>query len=448
MKSDAVSLKILSWQTRAVYLLEQVLAHALVPLAFLIMVLRSRKEPAHFKNLSDRFGFGVVKHRKPIWIYAASLGETRAASPLIRRLRSAGYMVLLTHQSPAGHAEGARLFGDDDGVTQSFIPLDLFWAVRMFLRRFQPVALIVMEIEIWPAMLMETARKGIPIAMANGNLLERSMGNGAGPRSHMLKLYHLFSHIFTRTDVYQDRYIRIGVSPSRISVVGEMKFDQLVDPRHLVMAKRLRANLVGGQRVFMIASSVEAEEQLLLPMVERLLSKDAALRVLWAPRSPQRFQAVVEALSSKGISVTQRSSLGPDMDGPMPDVQVIVGDSIGEMDAYYPVADLVFVGASFVDHGGHNIIEPLGLGRPVVMGPSTFGIDFAAELAAQTGAFESLPDVADLENRVSQLLADASALKRMSAAAVAFSADKNGAAGRTFAGLLPLLGPPAQSAHR
>ena len=165
MKSDAVSLKILSWQTRAVYLLEQVLAHALVPLAFLIMVLRSRKEPAHFKNLSDRFGFGALEHRKSVWIYAAFLGETRAASPLIRRLRSAGYMVLLTHQSPAGHAEGARLFGGDDGVTQSFIPLDLFWAVRIFLRRFQPVALIVMEIEIWPAMLMETTRKGIPMAL-------------------------------------------------------------------------------------------------------------------------------------------------------------------------------------------------------------------------------------------------------------------------------------------
>jgi len=408
VKTKAITLGALPFATRLIYLLEQLIAHLLVPLVPLLMLLRSRKEPGHFRRLLDRLGLGPVHQKRAVWIYAASLGETRAASPLIRRLRAEGLNVLLTHQSPAGLAEGARLFANDNGVTQAFIPLDLFWAVRLFLRRFQPMALIVMEIEIWPAMLIETTRKGIPIAMANGNLLEESIDKGRGLRGHILMLYRLFSHICTRTQSYHDRYTRIGVDPSRVSVVGEMKYDQLIDPAHLKMAKTLRANLDEGERVFMIASSVESEEPALLQMVNRLIKQDAGLRVIWAPRSPQRFQIVASELRSKEIAVTLRSSLGRDMDAPMPQTQVVVGDSTGEMNAFYPAADLVFVGASLVDHGG---------------------------------AFESLPDAFALEERIVELLADPAALDRMSAAAVAFTDDKTGAAERTFVNLRSLLKP-------
>ena len=230
-----------------------------------------------------------------------------------------------------------------------------------------------------------------------------------------------------------------------MSVVGEMKYDQLIDPAHLRMAKTLRANFVLGERFLMIASSVEAEENLLLPMVERLIAQDSGLRVLWAPRSPQRFQTVANELRSKGIAVSLRSSLGREMDAPFPQTQVLVGDSTGEMNAFYPVADLVFVGASLVDHGGHNIIEPLVLGRPVVMGPSAYGIDFAAEPAGQAGAFESLQDAVALEERIVELLADPVALAKMSAASVAFTMDKTGAAERTFLVLHSLLSPITES---
>ena len=441
VKKTIVALNVLSTTTKVVYVLEQVFAHLLVPFLMLLMLLRSRKEPAHLQNLSHRIGFGAAEQNGAVWIYAASLGETRAASPLIRRLRVEGFNVLLTHQSPAGLTEGARLFGKDSGIQQCYIPLDLFWAVRIFLRRFQPAALVVMEIEVWPAMLIETARKGIPIVMANGNLLEQSIGNGQGVRRHIFTLYHLFSHIFTRTNDYRDRYLRIGVDPTRLSVVGDMKFDQLIDPTHLQMAEKVRSNLHGAERVLMIASSVEPEEALLVPMVVRLLSKDLGLRVIWAPRSPQRFQSVSDSLSSLGVRVTLRSTLGLEMSAPMPRTQVLVGDSTGEMDAYYSVADLVFVGASLVDHGGHNIIEPMMQGRPVVMGPSTYGIDFAAVPAGRAGAFESLPNAVSLEARIVELLSDPSTLDRMGAAATRFTIDKTGAADKTFLGLLPLLGP-------
>jgi len=432
-------LKDLQFSTKTFYVIEQIIAHMLIPIIILLLIFRSRKEPAHLKNLKHRIGFGPVGQKGAIWVYAASLGETRAASPLIYRLRSEGFKVLLTHQSPAGLAEGARIFGLDNGVTQCYVPLDLFWAIRIFLQRSKPLALVVMEIEIWPAMLIETARKGVLVTMANGNLLDRSTDKKDYLRRRLNNLYQIFSHIFTRTDEYRSRYLSIGVKPEKLSVVGELKFDQLIDPAQLHLSKKLHSKLIGAQRILMIASSVRAEERTLLPMVVRLISADPGLRVVWVPRSPQRFRAVEDALMAKGITVQKRSSMGSLIDGTPTNAQVLLGDSIGEMNVYYPLADLVFVGASLVDHGGHNVVEPMAFGKPIVMGPSTYGVAFAASPAAIDGALESLPDAKALETRITALMLNSDALAQMSAAAKRFINNKAGAADKTCAGIEALL---------
>ena len=439
VQTSKISLSTLSLWTRFFYVISQALAHAIVPFLFILLLLRSRKEPAHLQNLSHRFGFGPKNQTGQVWIYAASLGETRAASPLVRRLLAEGYTVLLTHQSPAGYGEGSRLFGNTKGVTQSYVPLDLFWTLRIFLRRFRPIALIVMEIELWPAMLIETVRKDTPVMMANGNLLDESLGRGVGPRYHIHQLYQLFGAIFTRSEAYKERYLHLGIAPARIFVVGDMKFDQTIDPAQVAMGQSLRTIWDGSERVLMIASSVEAEEPLLLPMVARLIAADAGLRVVWAPRSPQRFQAVAKALASLGLTGANRSQLDLDGNAASLEAQVLVGDSIGEMNIYYAISDLVFVGASLVAHGGHNIIEPMALGRPVVMGPSTYGIDFIAKPAGAAGAFKSLMDVAKLEAEIMSLLSDPEALSRMVTATRDFYADKSGAADRSFDGMKEVL---------
>jgi 3-deoxy-D-manno-octulosonic-acid transferase len=432
-------LKDLQFSTKTFYVIEQIIAHMLIPLIILLLIFRSRKEPAHLKNLKHRIGFGPVGQKGAIWVYAASLGETRAVSPLIYRLRSEGFKVLLTHQSPAGLAEGARIFGLDNGVTQCYVPLDFFWAVRIFLQRSKPLALVVMEIEIWPAMLIETARKGVLVTMANGNLLDRSTDKKDYLRRRLNNLYQIFNHIFTRTDEYRSRYLSIGVKPENVSVVGELKFDQLIDPAQLHLSKKLHSKLIGAQRILMIASSVRAEERLLLPMVVRLISADPGLRVVWVPRSPQRFRAVEDALTAKGVTVQKRSSMGSLIDGTPTNAQVLLGDSIGEMNVYYPLADLVFVGASLVDHGGHNVVEPMALGKPIVMGPSIYGVAFAASPAAIDGALEILPDAKALETRITALMLNSGSLAQMSAAATNFINNKAGAADKTCVGIKALL---------
>lgn len=425
--------------TRLTYWVAQGLAHLLLPVIAVLLLGRARREPGYLHHLSHRLGLGPRPAPGAIWVFAASLGETRTIIPLVQRLRAAGHAVVLTHQTPAGLAEGRRGLGTDAGVTHCYVPLDLFWTVRLFLSRVRPAALIVVEIEIWPAMLIETARRGVPLILANGNLLERSVARRKGLRRHLMALYSLFRVIFTRDARYRDRYVQIGVDPARIQVVGDLKYDQWIDPAQPPMGRALRSRWPGAARVLMIASSIEAEEPLLVPMVERLLAGDPGLRVLWVPRSPQRFGAMVQTLTARGLSVARRSDLGAGMAGPMPAVQVLVGDSLGEMNAYYPMADLVFVGASLVNMGGHNLIEPTALGLPVVMGPSIYGIRHSADHAARAGAFESLPDAAALEARIRELLADADALARMSGAAGGLANYGAGSSDRTLEGIKALL---------
>lgn len=429
--------------TRLAYWVAQTLAHLLLPVIAGLLLWRGRREPGYLHHLSHRLGLGPRPAPGAIWVFAASLGETRTITPLVQRLRAAGHAVVLSHQTPAGLAEGWRSLGDDDGITHCYVPLDLFWAVRLFLSRMRPAALIVVEIEIWPAMLIETARRGIPLIMANGNLLERSVQRRRGLRRHILALYRLFSAIFTRDARYRDRYVQIGVDPGRIQVVGDLKYDQWIDPAQPPMGRAVRARWPGAKHVLMIASSIEAEEPLLVPMVVRLLARDPGLRVVWVPRSPQRFGAVAQALTAKGLSVARRSDLGEGMAGAMPAVQVLVGDSLGEMNAYYPIADLVFVGASLVDMGGHNLIEPMALGLPVVMGPSIFGIRLSADHAARAGAFTSLPDASALEARIGELLTNPDALARMTEAACSLANHGAGASDRTQEGIKVLLATPA-----
>ena len=434
---------------RMLYVAVQCLAHLLLPLAVILLAWRGLREPAHLRGNHERLGLGAVGATGAIWIYAASLGETRAAAPLIRRIRAAGYPVLLTHLSPAGLAEGWRLFPDDAGITHRYMPLDLFWAVRLFLWRAKPALGVVLEIEIWPAMLTEARRAGVPMVMANGNLLEKSMGGMRGLRRHLMGLYQEFTHIFTRTEDYRQRYLTAGVAPDRISTVGDLKYDLWVDPRHLAMAAQLRQRW-DVARVLMIASSVRDEEAPLLPMVAHLLALDAGLGIVWVPRSPQRFEAVAQAqaLAATGTLVLRRSTLGPAMMGAIPaGCRVILGDSIGEMNAYYPLADLVFVGASLCAHGGHNIIEPMAHGKGVVMGPSIYGIAFAADPARDLGAFESLPDASALQTRIAALLADPVRLAQMGAAAFACQAQFTGSADRTWAIIADILHDAEKQPH-
>ena len=371
--------------TRVAYFIYQIAYHFALPLIGLLALWRARKEPGHLYNVSHRWGLGPVGATGGIWVYAASLGEMNAARPLVQEFLNDGHHVLLTHLSPAGFDRGVQQFGNNPRVTHLYMPFDCFWTVQLFLRRAKPALGIVLEIEIWPAMLIEADRLSIPMFMANGNLLPNRMKRLQTWRRHGLYLYRLFDHIFTRSQDYVERYIAAGVRPENVSIAGELRFDTQPDSALLAFGRDLRQTW-NTTFTFMIASSVKGEEVILLKIVADFLKAAPQARVIWVPRSPQRFDAIADLLHSCEIPYSRRSQL---IDSLNSKSKVLIWDTLGEMDLYLGLADVVFVGASFTDMGGHNIIEPLSAGCPVIMGPSTYGIDFIARPAQQAGVFET-----------------------------------------------------------
>lgn len=431
------------------YALYQVLFHLAVPFLFLALLLRSRKEPDHLHGLGGRFGFGPKTDSAPVWIFAASLGETRAASPLIRAILAEGHPVHLSHLSPAGLSEGRRLFAAEIAagtVTSSYNPLDMFWAVRLFLARVKPCAGLVVEAEVWPALLFEAARTGLPMFQINGNYLETSLTRDRARFGGLrLSLFDGYTKVLTKSPEQQDRYIRAGVPKEDSHLVGELKFDQTIPQYQIDKARTFREQAFGKRPVFAIASSVAGEEEALLAIVQTLMSNDATgddrPAVVWVPRSPQRFTAVADALRGFYPDVATRSALLADdltATGPV-DIDILVGDSMGEMNFYLALSDLTFVGATLVDHGGHSIIEPLALSKPVVTGPSTYGIAFAAAEASKAGALTVCSDAEELQDHVLDMMGNSKALAPATQAAQGFCDQHIGAAERSLKVLAPYL---------
>ncbi len=429
------------------YLIYQIALHLLLPLGVFMVFNRSRKEPLYRANLRQRFGFGPQMPKGTIWVFAASLGETRAVSPLIGEFLKHGHKILLTHSSPAGLSEGKRLFSKEISagqIVQSYVPVDAFWAVRLFLSRARAAMILVVEGELWPAMLFEAHRAKTPIFQVNGNYtdqaLTRDKAHFGGVR---LAVFQGFTRIITKSDNHVARYRAAGYPADRIDQIGELKFDQAIDPAHILAADDFRASQIPPQKTLFIASSVEGEEEDLTKVVQAVLKQVPDALIIWAPRSPQRFDAVADKMQQAGFQTARRSKiLNQSLVGELPNgTQVLIGDSIGEMNFYYQLADLVFVGASLIDHGGHNIIEPLALGKPVVMGPSIYGIEFPAYDAIKAGAFESLPNSTALAKRIVEFFNDPDALAKITTQASTYNHRHIGAAKRSYGILEKYLAP-------
>ena len=381
--------------TVIIYWLYQLTFPIFIISALSLAAWRSLKEPSHLTRLADRFGFGPVGPKGAIWVYAASLGEMNAARPLVQVFLDNGHDILLTHLSPAGLKAGQKFFGEHPKVTHRYIPLDFFLMVKLFLRRAKPACGIVLEIEIWPAMLIQANRLGVPMYLVNGNLLAKSMTRLNTWKRSSLHMYRLFDHIFTRADDYVDRYKATGVLHKDLTVTGELRLDIPRNPISIAKGQAWREAWAGKEFTFMIASSVKVEENVLIQCCIELSKQVPTIKIIWVPRSPQRFAAISQKAQKAGLLSMRRSDCNNSIPNP---IQVFVGDSMGEMDIYLGMADVVFVGASFSNGGGHNIVEPLSTGCPVVMGPSTYGVDFIAKDATSAGIFHSFSTPEEMTN--------------------------------------------------
>lgn len=446
------------WQTRVLLRLYGLAWHLMLPVFLLFLWRRGRKEPLYRRHWGERFGRVDTALQRPVWVHSASMGELRGAAPLIRALLAAGYPVLVSTLTPAGRTAAHTLFADDMAAGRlqvCFVPLELGWAVRRFVAHTRPRAALMTEIDTWPVLLAGIRRCGVPLGMANAQYprksIERDQRVAWGFRADIFRAYEL---VMCKSETHAQRFRDVGCE--RVEVVGETRFDLPPNPAHLAAGQALLApwhlatGVAGGRPVLCFASAIVGEDEPFIDAIRQVRQgvADAGLPpllVVYVPRSPQRFDAVAELLSAAGLRVSRRSrdldtGLQPRADGPdMTSVDVLLGDSLGEMYFYLALSQVVVVGASFVPMGAHNVIEPLALRKPVMVGPSIWGIEYPGVEALEAGVLQQHMDIPGLSRALVDLLTSPERQARATAGAEAFYAEHGGSTRRHMAVLGPWL---------
>ena len=404
-------------------LLYSLLWRLALPGVFAYLVWRARRQPEYLRHWPERLGFVPSTKAAPIWIHAVSVGETRAATPLVEALLAQGQRLLMTHTTPTGRATGEALYGDR--VTRCYLPYDTPGAVSRFLAKTQPCLGIFMETEIWPNLYANAARRNIPLLLINARMSASSARGYARLGRLTRETLASLAAVGAQTAADAQRLQDLG-APS-VSVTGNLKFEVAPPADIDARVAALRALLPGDRPVWLCASTREGEEDLLLD-AWAAIPKPAPLLVI-VPRHPQRFDAVESMIRARKLQMQRRSTRQP----VAPETQVWLGDSMGELAAWYRVADFAFVGGSLLPLGGQNLIEAAAAGCPVLMGPHTFNFRQAAADAVTAGAARRVADVPELTAAVCRLSADSGMRQRMAQAGLDFAAAHRGATLRTLA---------------
>ncbi|EMD99557.1 3-deoxy-D-manno-octulosonic acid transferase [Pseudomonas stutzeri] len=413
------------------------LFHLGLPLVLLRLLWRAWRAPAYSRRIGERFAFGLPPLRPGgIWVHAVSVGESIAAAPMIRQLmtRYPQLPITVTCMTPTGSERIQALFGDS--VQHCYLPYDLPWAAARFLDRVQPKLAVVMETELWPNHIHQCARRGIPVALANARLSERSARGYARFARLTAPMLAELSLIAVQTEAEADRFRQLGARRECVEVTGSIKFDLTIDPVLLERAAALRAQWEARQRPLWIAASTHAgEDEIVLAAHRQLLARHPQALLILVPRHPERFAAVAELCRKEGFASVRRSqgeAVGAGID-------VLVGDTMGELLFLYALADVAFVGGSLVPNGGHNLLEPAALGKPVLSGPHLFNfLEIAAQLR-DAGALWEVSNAAELASAVDALWSDPAMIKLMRNAGLDVLKANQGALERLLAGLERLL---------
>lgn len=397
----------------------------LLPQALLHLLWRSRRQPAYREHVPERFGSYAMSVERPlIWVHAVSVGETRAAEPLIAALQlsNPGHRILLTHMTPTGRETGVALFGER--VTRCYLPYDFPFAVARFLDHFKPARGILLETEIWPNLIKSCNDRGIPVYLANARLSDKSFRRyqrfGALAASALRGL----AAIAAQSADDAARFRALGATT--VVATGNLKFDIAPDAAMIERGSAWRGQFGKARPVLLLASTREGEEALLL---EALHGLDlAGLLVVLVPRHPQRFDEVAALLERQAIPYQRRSSGQPVAAA----TRVLLGDSMGEMAAYYAACDVAIIGGSLLPFGAHNLIEACALGKPVVVGPHDYNFAEAVRLAVDAGAAVQVNSAGAALSAARELLTDAPRYERMAEAGRAFVRTHVGATRRVI----------------
>ncbi|MCY1282697.1 3-deoxy-D-manno-octulosonic acid transferase [compost metagenome] len=419
--------------------LYSLLFHLGLPLVGVRLFLRSRQAPAYARRIGERFACGLPP-LKPggIWVHAVSVGESIAAAPMIRALleRHPELPITVTCMTPTGSERIRALFAGEPRIQHCYLPYDLPWTAARFLDRVRPTLAVIMETELWPNHIHQCARRGIPVALANARLSARSARGYARFAALTRPMLAEMSWLAVQTEAEAERFRQLGARPQRVTVTGSIKFDLHLDPSLGERAAALRDAWGASARPLWIAASTHAgEDEIILDAHRRLLERHPEALLILVPRHPERF-AAVHALCQAHHFATRRRSTGEAVQAA---TQVLLGDTMGELLFLYALADLAFVGGSLVATGGHNLLEPAALGKPVLSGPHLFNfLEIAAQLR-EAGALQEVADAEALAAALLRLWGEPAAAQTMSAAGLAVLHANQGALDRLLDGLDRLL---------
>lgn len=359
----------------------------LMPLVLFYLKWRARREPMYTSNIRERFGFGVKQTGEWVWVHAVSLGEFRSAIPLIDELLARSQRVLITHFTPASRQVSMDHYGDqiaEGMVVVCWIPFDYSMAFKRFFRRFSITYGLVMEVEFWPGMIMSARAANIPLFLCNGQYPNKSYERDKHRVLSSRDIVPGFAGVLVKSNRMAEPFRELGLD--KIAITGEMRFEQPINQSHIDAAVRVRSQL-SGRPVLTFASAVKDEDALFIAAIQSLKSRMPEALIIYVPRKPEHFDRAADLIQASGLSVARRSAIFDSAFEPNQALlcEVLLGDSLGEMHFYLALADQIVVGGGFVPQGSHNIIEPLSQGKPTLVGPNTWTIDFPAIEAIEAG---------------------------------------------------------------
>ena len=417
--------------------LYSLILHLALPFIFVRLLWRAWRAPAYGRRIGERFAFGLPPlPQGGIWIHAVSLGESIAAAPLIRELlqRHPELPITVTCMTPTGSERIQALFGAS--IQHCYLPYDLPWACARFQSRLQPCLAVVMETELWPNHIHACHRRGVPVVLANARLSERSARGYARFAKLTAPMLAELSLIAVQTEAEAERFRLLGARGECVEVTGSIKFDLSVDPQLPVRAAELRGEWGAAQRPLWIAASTHAgEDEVILTAHRQLLAEHGDALLILVPRHPERFADVHELCRREGFATVRRSTGAP----VAADTQVLLGDTLGELLFLYALADLAFVGGSLVANGGHNLLEPAALGKPLLSGPHLFNFLEIANQLREAGDLLEVADAEQLHAALRHLFAEPQVAASMADAGLGVLRANQGALARLLAGLERLL---------
>lgn len=420
-------------------LIYTLLFYSLLPLIILRLLWRSRRAPRYRKRWGERFGF--VKEsftgQKIIWLHSVSVGETLAAVPLVKAIqtRYPQHRLLVTTMTPTGSERVKAAFGDS--VSHNYAPYDLPDALARFLGRVRPELLIIMETELWPNTIAACHKRGVPVVLANARLSEKS---ARGYRQLHWITSLMLQQLQCVAAQHRDdarRFQELGLNSDRITITGNIKFDLALGEELKLQSQQLAEQWRGDrQRPILLAASTHQGEDEMILNAFGVLKKDLPeLLLVLVPRHPERFNEVAGLCISQGFTVARRS----DIHAEVSQMDILLGDTMGELMMFFGACDVAFVGGSLVPTGGHNVIEPAAWGKPIVTGPHLFNFAEASRLLQDNQAMLVCSDAEQLAEQIARLFQESDTRKQMGQAARQVAEANRGALDRLLAVIAQML---------